>query len=60
MRLSWRLVALLGIRLLSTQLCFADAYDPPTTYYIAATGTGATLKSQLHTIVTTGESYAKL
>jgi len=32
----------------------ADPYDPPPTYYNAATGTGATLKSQLHTIVKTG------
>src|SRR3954469_7055859 len=29
----------------------ADQYDPPATYYNAATGTGATLKSQLHTII---------
>jgi endonuclease I len=32
----------------------ADAYDPPPTYYSAATGTGATLKSQLNTIIKTG------
>jgi endonuclease I len=32
----------------------ADAYDPPTTYYQNATGNGATLKSQLYTITTTG------
>lgn len=32
----------------------ADAYDPPANYYNAATGTGATLKSQLTTIMSTG------
>lgn len=31
-----------------------DAYDPPANYYSAATGTGATLKSQLTTIMSTG------
>ena len=36
------------------QLLFADAYDPPAGYYTAATGTGATLKSQLFTITSTG------
>ena len=34
--------------------CFADAYDPPVGYYNSATGQGATLKSQLGTIMTTG------
>ncbi|MFN3168055.1 MAG: endonuclease [Phycisphaeraceae bacterium] len=29
----------------------ADAYAPPTGYYNAATGTGATLKNQLHNII---------
>ena len=37
-----------------SSLASADAYDPPANYYNAATGTGATLKSQLHTIVKTG------
>lgn len=32
----------------------ADAYDPPANYYDGATGTGATLKSQLTTIMSTG------
>src|SRR3982751_1456315 len=32
----------------------ADQYDPPANYYSAATGTGATLKSQLFTITSTG------
>ena len=30
---------------------FADAFDPPPTYYDAATGAGATLKQQLHEII---------
>ncbi len=30
------------------------AYNPPSIYYNAATGTGATLKSQLYTIISTG------
>ena len=33
---------------------FADIYDPPSGYYTGATGTGATLKNQLHTIISTG------
>ncbi len=41
--------------LLLTLLCCgyvrADAYDPPPTYYNAATGTGTTLKSQLNGII---------
>lgn len=32
----------------------ADAYDPPANYYNSATGTGATLKGQLASIMTTG------
>jgi len=32
----------------------ADAYDPPAGFYNAATGQGATLKSQLTTIMSTG------
>ena len=32
----------------------ADAYDPPAGYYDAATGTGATLKAQLTSIMSTG------
>lgn len=34
----------------------ADAYDPPANYYTNATGTGATLKTQLRTIITTGDT----
>jgi endonuclease I len=40
-------------------ICFARfslaQYDPPAGYYTAATGTGATLKSQLNTIIKTGQ-----
>jgi endonuclease I len=32
----------------------ADAYDPPSNYYNAATGTGSTLLTQLRTIISTG------
>lgn len=35
-------------------VALADTYDPPASYYNAATGTGATLKAQLHTIITNG------
>src|SRR4051812_23628619 len=42
------LLALLG------RFVMADAYDPPASYYNSATGTGATLKSQLYTITSTG------
>lgn len=31
--------------------CWAGPYDPPANYYASATGTGATLKSQLHNII---------
>ncbi len=46
------------ITLLSTSLLQAQ-YDAPATYYNSATGTGATLKSQLQTIVSsmTGVNY---
>ena len=32
-------------------LARADAYDPPASYYSTATGTGATLKQQLHNVI---------
>jgi len=41
---------LLFVAALSRQAAGAQ-YDPPTTYYSAATGTGATLKSQLQSII---------
>jgi len=40
--------------LLLTSTCFADAYDAPVGYYNSATGQGATLKSQLVTLMTLG------
>lgn len=36
---------------LSAPRALADAYDPPANYYSTATGTGATLKSQLHKLI---------
>src|SRR6185369_15108054 len=33
----------------------ADQYDPPAAYYQNATGTGATLKSQLYTIISAAD-----
>lgn len=33
------------------RLAVADAYDPPAGYYSAATGSGATLKQQLHDVI---------
>src|SRR5688572_15963180 len=42
---------LLGLAALRTQAVLADTYDPPGSYYLSATGTGATLKSQLHDII---------
>ncbi|WP_168205084.1 endonuclease [Bythopirellula goksoeyrii] len=45
--------------LLVSQQAAAAPYDPPATYYNSATGTGATLKSQLRTIISNmdGVSY---
>ena len=41
------------------QQLIADNYEPPTTYYTSASGTGATLLTQLRTIVSsmTGQNY---
>ncbi len=39
---------------LASSLAFADAFDPPASYYQSATGSGSTLKSQLYTITSTG------
>lgn len=36
---------------LNQSYALADSYDPPPIYYGTATGTGATLKSQLHNII---------
>ena len=41
----------LAIIALRCGYAWADAYDPPPTYYNTATGTGTTLKSQLHNII---------
>ena len=48
------LVTSVTLMLLHTSLVRADAYDPPVNYYSTATGTGATLKSQLYGITSTG------
>ena len=40
-----------------TSTAFAVSYDAPTNYYNSATGTGATLKTQLRTIMTNGHDY---
>lgn len=40
----------------SSRYAFADAYDPPPTYYNSATGTGAALMQQLETIMATGQN----
>jgi endonuclease I len=40
----------------SSSNLLADAYDPPANFYAAATGTGATLKSQLNVIAKTGHT----
>jgi len=45
---SWVVLLLIGVWHCTAH---ADAYDPPPTYYNAATGTGATLKSQLNSII---------
>lgn len=39
---------------LLAQAALADAWDPPANFYDSATGTGATLKSQLQTIMSNG------
>jgi endonuclease I len=36
---------------LTSRLLLADAYDPPPNYYNTATGTGTTLKQQLHSLI---------
>ena len=39
----------------TADVAIADAWDPPVGYYTGATGTGATLQSQLLTIMSTGQ-----
>ena len=41
---------------LAAIVAWAGPYDPPPTYYNSATGTGATLKQQLDTIMTNGNN----
>jgi endonuclease I len=48
--------ALFWVAVLLGRLALADAYDPPAGYYSTATGSGATLKQQLNTIVKTGHT----
>ena len=45
------IVAQVVLALLFTGRVLGDAYDPPGNYYSTATGTGATLKSQLNSII---------
>jgi endonuclease I len=54
MRYCKSLLLQLLLLLLVVSPVLADAYDPPVGYYNAATGQGATLKSQLGTIMATG------
>ena len=42
---------LVATLLLTSTVAWADPDDPPAGYYSSATGTGATLKSQLHAII---------
>jgi hypothetical protein len=37
-------------------VAIAQSYDPPANYYSTAIGTGSTLKSQLHDIISTGDT----
>ena len=39
--------------LIVTGAAQADLFDPPASYYDSATGTGTTLKNQLHDIIAT-------
>ncbi len=50
----FRTVVVLGLLGSFSNRSRADQWDPPASYYNAATGTGATLKSQLTTIMSTG------
>ncbi len=56
----WFVSLLVSISFLfSSRQLSADNYEPPTTYYTSATGTGATLLTQLRSIVSsmTGQNY---
>ena len=51
MRSSRLLLAAICAGACTPRLAAAQSYDPPANYYATATGTGATLKSQLHDII---------
>jgi endonuclease I len=51
MRFVLRILGVLCVLAAVARLAIAQSYDPPTSYYATATGTGATLKSQLHDII---------
>jgi endonuclease I len=51
-----RLAAVLVCAALLVRSARADEFDPPPGYYSAANGTGAELKSQLHTILKSGHT----
>jgi endonuclease I len=51
MRLARRTFAVLLIAALLAAATRGQSYEPPATYYATATGTGATLKTQLRTII---------
>lgn len=51
MRSSRLLLAAICAVACTPRLAAAQSYDPPANYYATATGTGATLKSQLHDII---------
>ena len=46
------------LALLQTAVLLAGPYDPPAGYYSSATGTGSTLKSQLHNIIDNHTVYS--
>lgn len=45
------LLTVVGAVVLAARVASAQSYDPPANYYATATGTGATLKSQLHDVI---------
>ncbi|WP_428303655.1 endonuclease [Lacipirellula sp.] len=51
MRSSPLLLAVVCALVSIPRLATAQSYDPPANYYATATGTGATLKSQLHDVI---------
>ncbi len=51
MRIYYLLLSVVCVVASSDRLASAQSYDPPANYYATATGTGTTLKSQLHDII---------